>query len=89
MSENEKLMHTLSMQNRGSLALTGITNVESFNEEEIVATSDWGELMIKGAALNVEVLDLQSGELKISGKITALVYTEKIIKSGFFRRAFS
>lgn len=89
MADNEKMTHTISMKNRDDLALEGVTNVESFNDEEIVATTDYGDLMIKGANLNVEVLDLNSGDLKISGKVSALVYTSSSPKGNFFKRVFS
>lgn len=87
--ENEKSKHSLSMSNRQDLEMTGVSNVVSFNEEEILATTDWGDLMIKGASLNVEVLDLTTGDLRISGNVTALVYSNRTSAKGFFRRVFS
>lgn len=92
MAENiksENLKHTLFLENREILEITGINKVDSFNEEEITAFCDWGELLIKGSSLHVEVLDLQTGELKISGNVVALVYSEKQQVKGFFKRAFS
>lgn len=77
------------LENREMLELTGVTNVESFNEEEITATTDYGDLLIKGSSLNVEVLDLQSGDLKVSGNIMALVYSNRVDAKGFFKRVFS
>lgn len=77
------------LENRGVLELTGVTNVDSFNDEEITATTDYGDLMIKGERLNVEVLDLQSGNLKVSGTVSALVYTNRVDAKGFFKRVFS
>lgn len=89
MSENEKLPHKLSLENRQLLDLSGVTNVESFNEEEVIATTDYGELLIKGEGLNVEILELQSGELRVSGTVSAFVYTNKVSPKGFFKRVFS
>jgi sporulation protein YabP len=85
--ENKK--HTLMLENRELLELSGINDVTAFNEEEIIAVCDFGDLMIKGTSLHVEVLDLQTGELKITGKIIALVYNEKTQVKSLFRRAFS
>lgn len=81
-----RINHSLHLENRESLSLTGVKDVDSFNEEEICAKTDYGELSIKGNELHVEVLDLESGELKISGKIIALIYNDKSnVKSGIRR----
>lgn len=85
----DKKRHTLLAENRETLELTGINDVDSFNEEEINASCDWGDILIKGSELIVEVLDLENGILKIRGKITALVYNEKTQQKGFFGRVFS
>lgn len=89
MSDSQKNTHTLMLENRALLELTGVSNVESFNEEEVTATTDYGDLLIKGDNLNVEVLDLQSGNLKVSGTVSALVYTNRVDAKGFFKRVFS
>lgn len=90
MQENfDRKSHNLSLDNREELSLTGVNDVSSFNEEEIDAKTDYGELMIKGNNLHVEVLDLDSGELKITGKIVALVYNEKTVSKTGFRRFFA
>jgi sporulation protein YabP len=90
MSENtENLKHNLLMENREILEITGVKDVQSFNEEEITAITDWGDLLIKGDKLHVEVLDLQTGDLKIAGNISALVYSDNTPVKGFFKRAFS
>lgn len=89
MAEENFDKHNLLLENRQSLEMTGIKNVDAFNEEEIVATCDYGQLLIKGEKLHVEVLDLTTGNLKIIGKITALVYSEKSEVKGFFKKVFS
>ena len=45
---NEITRHTLLMENRNVLELTGISDVESFNEEEITADSSCGNIVIRG-----------------------------------------
>ena len=86
---NEITRHTLLMENRNVLELTGISDVESCNEEEITADSSCGNIVIRGEGLSVEVLDLDCGRLKINGKIIAVIYTEKSNAKGFFKRLFS
>lgn len=90
MNENfENKKHTVFIENRESAEIGGINDVASFNETDITATCDWGDIVIKGSALHVETLDLQSGRLLVSGKITAIIYNEKTQVKGFFRKAFS
>lgn len=89
MSQDNFNKHTLLLENREVLEMTGILDVDSFNEEEIYAVCDYGELLIKGEKLHIEVLDLNSGNMKIVGKITALVYSEKTQVKGFFKKVFS
>ena len=84
-----KIKHTLFMENRQSLELGGIKDVGAFNEEEIAASSDWGEIIVKGSALHVETLDLETGVLKIKGRVTALIYNDVAKTKSFFGRMFS
>lgn len=89
MSDFDKKKHTLSMENRESITLTGVSDVESFNEDEVMAVTDYGNILIKGSSLSVEVLDLQTGNLSITGTISALVYSTATVQKGFFKKVFS
>ena len=90
MSESfEKKKHTASCENRETLEMSGINDVNAFNEEEVTAASDWGDIIIKGSALQVETLDLESGVLKVRGRISAIIYNDKTVVKGFLKRAFS
>ena len=89
MQENEKLKHTLFLENREVMELGGIKSVGAFNEEEVNASCDWGDILIKGSSLHIEVLDLETGTLKIRGKISAFVYSEASKTKGFMKRIFS
>lgn len=85
----ERKNHALTLENRNQLSMTGVSDVKSFNEEEINAKTDYGELLIKGTNLHVEVLDLDTGALTISGSVMALVYNDKVESKGGFRRFFA
>ena len=87
--EFSRKKHTAFIANRETAEIAGVTDVDSFNEEEISAVTDYGEMLIKGSALQVETLDLETGVLKISGNIAAVVYSERKVKSGVFGRLFS
>ena len=87
--EFEKKKHSAFIANRETAELSGVTDVDSFNEEEVRALTDYGELIIRGSSLQVEALDLESGVLKISGNVAALIYTDRKKEKGFFGRVFS
>ncbi|MDE6470819.1 MAG: YabP/YqfC family sporulation protein [Eubacterium sp.] len=85
--ENET-QHTLTLTDRSELSLTGINDVDAFNEQEIIAVCDTGELVIKGELLHIEELSLESGIMTVKGKITSLSYNEKFTKSSVLKRLF-
>ncbi len=81
--------HTLTLENREVLELSGIKDVDAFNEDEIIAKSSMGDIIIKGSALHVDELNLETGRLKVSGKIGAFVYNDKPTAKGFWGKVFS
>ena len=80
MAENLK-KHTLMLDNRSKLMITGAQDVNGFNEETVsVQTSD-GTLVIKGSALHIEKLNLDTGDVCIEGKVSAMQYIGSASKS--------
>lgn len=68
--------HNVIMENRSSVSISGVNDVDSFDEREIKAYTDMGGLLIKGSDLHIEKLSVESGELKVEGRIDSLVYSE-------------
>ena len=84
-----KLPHNIIMEDRKSLVITGVSDVDSFDEQCIIAFTDLGELTIKGTALNISKLSTDTGELSITGNIIAIAYTdERKSGGGLFGRLF-
>ncbi len=79
-----KSMHKVSMNQRREGSISGVTDVKSFDEKEIVLETQQGILTIKGAELHVSRLVVEKGELEISGRIDSLVYSDtgSVSKSG-------
>ncbi|MGN1442483.1 MAG: sporulation protein YabP [Acutalibacteraceae bacterium] len=81
--------HSLILENRNKLSLTGVTDVDSFDETAIVAYTDYGELTVSGTDLHICVLNIEQGELTVEGNISGLNYLNQQPKSsGFFSRMF-
>ncbi len=72
-----KIPHCLSLDNREKLMLTGISEVDNFDDKSITAYTSMGALSIKGERLNIKKLSLELGELEVTGKIDSLVYSKK------------
>lgn len=85
-----KMPHTLVLDNRKLLTLSGISNVDSFDEGSVVAYTDIGELNIKGNNLHIAKLNLDTGEMILDGEIVSMVYSnnQNVNAKGFFSRLF-
>ncbi|GFI44736.1 spore protein YabP [Lachnospiraceae bacterium] len=72
-----KRVHKLILNNRRSCNLTGVNDVLSFDENEIILETEQGMLMIKGNELHVNRLTLDKGEVDIDGRIDSFTYSEQ------------
>ena len=81
---------TLTLDNRERLSVSGVVDVESFNEESIIAVTDIGVLVIRGTDLHINKLNLDSNELVVEGDIFSMEYNDgEYTKSkSFFGKMF-
>ncbi len=68
--------HKIILTNRGTCALNGITDILSFDVNEILLETDMGMLMIRGMDLHVNRLTLEKGEVDLSGKVDSIQYSD-------------
>jgi sporulation protein YabP len=73
-----RLNHSLTLQNREQLQAEGITDLLSFDEENIVAMTQDTALIIKGYSLHIGGLNLDKGSLTVTGNIGAILYDDKL-----------
>lgn len=71
-----------------SIEVTGVTNVVSYNDKEILLKTSDNQLLIKGESLNIEVLNLEQGEVKAKGKVSACSYVRDAAKPTLLKRIF-
>jgi sporulation protein YabP len=82
-----KLPHNIIMEDRKKLSVSGVTDIDSFDEQTIVAITDLGELTIRGWNLHITRLNLEQSELMVDGEISSLTYTDVRPKAqGFFSK---
>ena len=76
--------HGVALDNRSHAVLTGVSDVLSFHEEEVVLDTSGGEMTITGKNLHIAKLTLEDGHLTMDGHIDAITYQEgtKRRKSG-------
>ncbi|MEF9939732.1 MAG: sporulation protein YabP [Clostridium sp.] len=84
--------HRLEISDREQGRITGIQDVVSFDENQIILDTDMGLLTIKGKTLHVSRLTLEKGEVDIEGIFDSMIYSsnENYRKSGesLFSRLF-
>lgn len=85
----EKRKHCVSMENREHIEISGVKDVPAFNEEEAQIITDYGDIILKGSNMKLDALDLDSSNVKINGRIIAVIYNEHFEPKGFFKRIFS
>lgn len=85
-TQKTPLPHQLIMQDRKRLDVTGVSDVDSFDDTVAVVFTTLGELTVKGRQLQVRQLDLEGGNLSLEGQIDTLSYSDTVRSGGFLGR---
>lgn len=87
-AEKQALPHGISLQDRKKLSISGVSDVANFDENQIIVATGWGTLLVRGSDLHVDQLSLDTGELRITGRIDCMEYDDNSVSGGFLRRLF-
>ena len=74
--------HTLMLDGRSRAKLTGVTAVSCFNDREVVLETGEGEVALLGENLHIEQLNLDDGQLDVTGEIVASSMKRRAKRSG-------
>ena len=77
--ENERIpraAHSITLEERERLSVSGVEEVESFDENTIVMLTAGGPLVVRGSGLHIEQLSLDGGQLRVEGQVESLTYEE-------------
>lgn len=85
---SEAMMHDIVIENRQRMSATGIENVDSYEEDCIIAQSACGEIIIKGHDLKISRLSVETGDMTVEGSIDSVGYNAPKQSGGFFGRVF-
>ena len=80
--------HNLIMENRKTLSISGVTEVESFDDQTVILYTDLGQLTIRGNELHLDRLSTDAGDVGVTGNIYGLMYTNDTGKGDYFSRIF-
>lgn len=82
--------HSVSVDNREKMTIFGVNDVENFDEKVVSMNTSEGKLTVNGENLHIEKLNLDDGELIITGIISGMQYSDNITpsKGGFLSRLF-
>ena len=93
MAEEKKVFktpHNIIIESRKNVTVTGVMDIDSFDEESVILFTELGELSIRGANLHINKIDINSGDLTMEGEIESLSYSEAQPQkgTGFFSKLF-
>ena len=81
--------HNIILEGRRRISVSGVKDVESFDDCEIVTATSKGILIIHGQELHIEKLSLDSGDVIIEGIVDKLEYEDDVkVSGGLFGRLF-
>lgn len=81
--------HIITLENRHALTATGVTRIVSCDDTGAALDTAQGRLTIGGQDIQVGELSVRTGEVRLTGTIEFLQYTEnRESAGGLFRRLF-
>ncbi len=66
--------HSIKLINRSNMELTGVSSVNTFDEEEIILETSLGYLYIVGENLHITMLSLEEGKVSLEGEVNSVEY---------------
>ncbi|MBE3102103.1 MAG: sporulation protein YabP [Firmicutes bacterium] len=84
--------HSILMENREKATITGVEDVDSFDETTVLLVTDLGFITLHGIDLHISKLNLEEGQLIVEGEITGVEYSDndglRNKGGGFFSKLF-
>lgn len=76
--------HKITMSDREDIFISGVEDVESFDEREIILLTSEGNLILEGEDFKINKLSVESGDMEISGFLNSMRYNESVKNGGGF-----
>ena len=80
--------HTVRLENRSDLTMTGVSEVLSYDDGYMELALDEGGVTVEGEGLRITEFDSERRTLTAHGTVSSLTYTDRTARkrSGFFGR---
>ncbi len=89
MEDKDFMPHGLTLKERNVLAITGVTDVVSFDEDAVILRTTQGTLTVLGAQLQLKTLSPEGGRVDIEGTVSAMQYEQTRQRGGWLHRLLS
>lgn len=76
------------MENRKTMRISGVKDIDSFTENRIVLNTVMGELVIKGDDLHIGELSGDGGDLSMTGYVNSIKYNKHSVMDGPVKKLF-
>lgn len=85
-----KSTHNISITEREKILVSGVLDVESFDENEIILYTSEGGIVLNGEEFKINKLNVDNGEVEINGYLNELKYvnTSSGSTTGFWSKIF-
>lgn len=82
------LPQKLALDDRRRLSISGVQDIESFDESSVVLHTSRGVLLVRGQDLHLRQLATDGGQVAVEGMIDALIFEENRKEESFWARLF-
>lgn len=80
--------HNIIIEDRERISLSGVEDVDSFDDKQIVIITTKGSLTLRGTDLHIDKLNLETGEMSVTGILTDMGYEETAPGESLWSRLF-
>ena len=85
----EDFSSNITMNNRKSIKLTGVKDIEKFDEKFATILTNLGKIEVNGSNLKMGKFGVETGTLELSGKFDSISYLDTKNVKGFWKNLFS
>ena len=89
-NQKERPTCNVILENRSKLSVSGVEDVDNFDESNFTAITCAGALVVRGADLHISKLNVDTGELVVDGEIDSCVFNNSYggKSGGLFSKIF-
>lgn len=80
--------HNVILENRSQLTVTGVEDVDTFDDNRIILKTVAGTLLIRGENLHIDKLSVDTGDMSVTGKVTDMGYEDTAPAGSLWSRLF-